>query len=209
MEVPGRPLNNRRTSGVSESNVSGLSKPRQAVAEDEDPSVDRDAVDHLGNLRKLSLRLARNRSDADDLVQDVYLHALRGSGSFRPGTNLLAWLRTILRNLASNRRRDEFRARVRIDETAVARAARFQAGSDASPEQTLLSQVIAPRLRQALESMPKALRDAIWLRDVEELSYSEIAGRLRIPIGTVMSRISRGRRLLHDLLLDGDDGTAL
>jgi len=191
--------------------VSGLPKPRKDLVADDGLAVDREALDHMVNLRKLSLRLARNRSDADDLVQDVYLHALRGSSSFRPGTNLLAWLRTILRNLASNRRRDEFRARarVRVDEAAVSHAARFQAAREASPEQTLLSQVIAPRLRQALESMPKGLRDAIWLRDVEELSYSEIAARLRIPIGTVMSRISRGRRLLHDLLLDGDDGTAL
>jgi RNA polymerase sigma-70 factor (ECF subfamily) len=69
-----------------------------------------------------------------------------------------------------------------------------------SPEEALLSRTMAPQLQQALESLPKALRDAVWLRDVEERSYAEIALHLRIPIGTVMSRISRGRRLLHDRL---------
>ena len=76
--------------------------------------------------------------------------------------------------------------------------------------QALLSQAIAPQLQHALESMPKELRDAVWLRDVEEHSYAEIAQRLRIPAGTVMSRISRGRRLLHDRLLELEGGkTAL
>jgi RNA polymerase sigma-70 factor (ECF subfamily) len=65
----------------------------------------------------------------------------------------------------------------------------------------LLARTLAPGLQGALESLPKSLRDAVWLRDVDELSYAEIAKRLRIPIGTVMSRISRGRRLLHDRLV--------
>jgi RNA polymerase sigma-70 factor (ECF subfamily) len=68
---------------------------------------------------------------------------------------------------------------------------------------------MAPGLQAALESLPKALRDAVWLRDVDELSYAEIAARLRIPIGTVMSRISRGRRLLHDRLVANAPAGAL
>ncbi len=179
----------------NDGDVTGLPKPR----EDDRPALETEALGHFGDLRKLSLRLTRNRADADDLVQDAYLRAFRAFERFTPGTNLKAWLQTILRNAASNRRRDQYRARVRDE---AARTAETRASGDASPEQALLSQVIAPRLQHALESMPKELRDAVWLRDVEELSYAEIAQRLRIPAGTVMSRISRGRRLLHDRLLE-------
>ena len=175
------------------------------LQKDRSPAFDDEAIDHLGGMRKLSLRLARNRTDADDLVQDAYLHALRSSDRFAPGTNLRAWLRTIITNLAKNRRRDHVRARVHADEQVLASAAVSYVSTEASPEQRLLSDVIGPRLQTALESMSKELRDAVWLRDVEELSYAEIARRLRVPLGTVMSRISRGRRLLHDRLIALDD----
>jgi RNA polymerase sigma-70 factor, ECF subfamily len=180
-------------------NVRGLRKERP-------PAFDDEALDHFGALRKLSLRLTQNRTEADDLVQDAYLHAFRASDRFTPGTNLKAWLRTILTNLARNRRRDGVRSRVRTNEEEVARAAESGVSDEASPEQRLLGEVVAPRLQTALESMPKTLRDAVWMRDVEELSYAEIARRLRVPIGTVMSRISRGRRLLHERLLALDGG---
>jgi RNA polymerase sigma-70 factor (ECF subfamily) len=117
---------------------------------------------------------------------------------------LRAWLRTILTNLAKNHRRDRGRSRIQANEDAVARAADSHVSGQASPEQLLLTDVVGPRLRTALESMPKSLRDAVWLRDVEELSYAEIAQRLRVPLGTVMSRISRGRRMLHERLLTSD-----
>jgi RNA polymerase sigma-70 factor (ECF subfamily) len=181
-------------SGVNYGDVSGSRKDRS-------PAFDDEALDHLGTLETLSRRVAQNRTDADDLVQDAYLHAFQASHRFTPGTNLRAWLRTILTNLAKNRRRDRGRARVEINEQAVAWAADAHVSEHASPEQLLLSEVVGPRLQTALESMPKALRDAVWLRDVEELSYADIARRLRVPIGTVMSRISRGRHLLHERLL--------
>ena len=174
--------------------MSGLRKGRP-------PAFDDEALDHLGALRALSFRLTQNKTEADDLVQDAYLHAFRASDRFTPGTNLKAWLRTILTNLARNRRRDRVRSRVQTNEEAVARAAESGVSAEASPEQRLLREVVAPRLQTALESMPKALRDAVWLRDVEELSYADIARRLRVPLGTVMSRISRGRGLLHERLL--------
>ena len=164
-------------------------------------SFDDEALEHLGALQAASRRIAVNRSEAEDLVQDAYLQAFKAAGRFTPGTNLRAWLRTILNNLAKNRRRDASRARVHANEYEVARAAGSLGSIHVSPEQQLLSAVIAPRLRDALEGMPKALRDAVWLCDVEELTYVEIAQRIRIPIGTVMSRISRGRRLLHARLV--------
>ena len=130
-----------------------------------------------------------------------YLQAFRASHRFTPGTNLRAWLRTILTNLVRNHHRDRDRSRVRSNEAEVERASVSQVSRQASPEQLLLNKVIGPRLQVALESMPKALRDAVWLRDVEELSYVEMAHQLRVPLGTVMSRISRGRRLLPERLL--------
>lgn len=172
---------------------------------DRSPAFDAEAVDQLGTMRKLSRRLAGSGAEADDLVQEAYLRALQASDRFTPGTNLKAWLRTILTNLASNHRRDRFRSRVSADEGKLARAADTHAAGEASPEQRLLTDVISPRLRTALESMPKTLRDAVWLRDVEDLSYADMARRLRIPVGTVMSRISRGRRRLHERLLALDD----
>jgi RNA polymerase sigma-70 factor (ECF subfamily) len=168
-----------------------------------EPPADLETADQLPQLRKVSFALTRNRADAEDLVQDVYVRALRASGSFSPGTNLRAWLTTILRNLTLNHRRDENRRRLRFepigDDDQVADVA---ASAQHSPDVALLGSVVAPQLRSALESMPKTLRDTVWLRDVEELTYAEIAQRLRIPIGTVMSRIARGRRQLHDRLLE-------
>jgi RNA polymerase sigma-70 factor (ECF subfamily) len=180
-----------------------------ALPKDRSQAFDAEALDHLGSLRALSLRLVRNRTDADDLVQDAYVQAFRASNRFTPGTNLRAWLRTIVTNLALNRRRDAGRARVHADEDRVARVTASSASPEASPEQRLLSAAIAPRLQHALESMPKTLRDAVWLRDVEELSYADIARRLRIPVGTVMSRISRGRQQLHDRLVASDADGAM
>ena len=175
---------------------------------DRSPAFDAEALDQLGTLRALSRRMAPDRTEADDLVQDAYLNAFRASDRFEPGTNLRAWLRTILTNLAKNRRRDLVRSRVQFNEAEVARAADARASAQASPEQRLLSEAVAPSLQAALESMPKTLRDAVWLRDVEEMTYADMARRLRIPIGTVMSRISRGRRLLHERLVARDQRDA-
>ena len=94
------------------------------------------------------------------------------------------------------------------DEAEVARATGAWASAAASPEDVLLRDSVDDRLQLALEAMPKALRDAVWLRDVEDLTYAEIAARLRVPIGTVMSRISRGRRQLHRRLASGDGAGA-
>jgi RNA polymerase sigma-70 factor (ECF subfamily) len=176
------------------------SRRSRAAATPAGGTFDAEALTHLTALQRASTALAPQRADAEDLVQDAYMRALRSSGSFQPGTNLRAWLFTILRNVARNRRRDERRRARRIDSGIDDDVAERTPSGDTSPEQRLLNRSVAPQLRDALESMPKALRDAVWLRDVEEMSYADIARRLRIPLGTVMSRISRGRRLLHDRL---------
>ena len=160
------------------------------------------ALDFLEPLYATALRLTRNPSDAEDLVQDTFVKALRFANQFAPGTNLKAWLYTILHNTWRNRRRDASRDTVEIDSVRVDEAATQTTGPSAleDPEQLLLRATLDADLQAALDSLPEAFREAVWLRDVEEFSYAEIAGMLGIPIGTVMSRISRGRRLLFDRL---------
>jgi RNA polymerase sigma-70 factor, ECF subfamily len=156
----------------------------------------------LEPLYVTALRLTRNRADAEDLVQDTFVKALRFADRFTPGTNLKAWLYTILHNTWRNRRRDAGRDFVEVDSERVDEAASQPGGPAAleTPERILLRETLDSDLQAALDGMPDAFREAVWLRDVEEFSYAEIAEMLGVPIGTVMSRISRGRRLLYDRL---------
>jgi RNA polymerase sigma-70 factor (ECF subfamily) len=165
-------------------------------------AFDAEALSYLNGLYATAWRLTRNPIEAEDLVQDTYLKAFRSANSFELGTNLRAWLYTILHNTYRNRRRDAARDPVTPDSDAVDRAAELP-GRAATPEQLLLQGTLDADLQAAFESLPEAFREAVWLRDVEEFSYAEIAKMLQIPIGTVMSRLARGRRLLHDRLTAG------
>ena len=163
-----------------------------------------DALASIDSLYRTALRLTRSAADAEDLVQDTYLKAFRAADRFEPGTNLRAWLFTILHNTARNRARDRSRDAVMVDSETVDQAAdgRVYAGSAGvlTPEALLLKDTLTPELQRAIDDLPGAFRQAVWLRDVEEFSYAEIANMLNIPAGTVMSRISRGRRMLFDRL---------
>jgi RNA polymerase sigma-70 factor (ECF subfamily) len=161
-------------------------------------------------LFSTAMRLTRNRADAEDLVQDTLVKAFRFSGRFKPGTNLKAWLYTILHNTWRNRRRDASRDTVEVDSGRVDEAATLPDGPAAldTPERILLRDTLDADLQAALDALPGAFRQAVWLRDVEELPYAEIARVLAIPIGTVMSRISRGRRLLYERLAGRRTGRA-
>jgi RNA polymerase sigma-70 factor (ECF subfamily) len=168
-------------------------------------AFERDALESLDSLYRAALRLSRDRADAEDLVQDTYLRAFRAADQFTPGTNLRAWLFTILHNAARNRFRDRARDPVAADSDLVDRAAEAVGplGVDVraeTPETILLRETLAPELQAAIDALPEAFRQAVWLRDVEEFSYAEIAEMLDVPIGTVMSRISRGRNLLFERL---------
>lgn len=154
----------------------------------------------LDRLYGTALRLTRNEADAQDLVQETYLRAFRAIDQFKSGTNLKAWLFTILHNAHLNQRRDRGRSPIEADNEAVDQAV-ADPGRVLSPEDLLLRASMDHDLQTALDGMPEAFREAVWLRDVEQLTYDEIAGVMRVPIGTVMSRISRGRRLLHDGLV--------
>jgi RNA polymerase sigma-70 factor (ECF subfamily) len=159
-----------------------------------------EALTYVDQLYATALRLTRSPSDAEDLVQDTYLKAFRAVNQFRPGSNLKAWLFTILQNTFRNARRDRGRDPVDVDSETVERSPLGELTPN--PEQRLLASAAGAEVRQALDALPPAFREAVWLRDVEELSYAEIAQVLDVPIGTVMSRISRGRRLLHERLLE-------
>ena len=156
----------------------------------------------LEPLYGTALRLTRNRADAEDLVQDTLVKAFRFAEKFERGTNLKAWLYTILHNTWRNRQRDAARETVDIDSDRVDEAASLPEGPLAheTPERILLRETLDADLQAALDELPEAFREAVWLRDVEEFTYAEIAAMLNVPIGTVMSRISRGRRLLFNKL---------
>ena len=170
------------------------------------PAFEAEALASLDSLYRAALRLTRVPADAEDLVQETYLKAFRSVDRFEPGTNLRAWLFTILHNTARNRIRDRARDTVAVDSEFVEQAADApapggrSAGAAETPESLLLRETLTPELQAAIDALPDAFRQAVWLRDVEEFSYAEIAEMLSIPIGTVMSRISRGRHALYEAL---------
>jgi RNA polymerase sigma-70 factor (ECF subfamily) len=170
------------------------------------PAFEAEALASLDSLYRAALRLTRVPADAEDLVQETYLKAFRSADRFQPGTNLRAWLFTILHNTARNRARDRARDTVAVDSEIVDRAADapapggLSAGVAETPESLLIRETLTPELQAAIDALPETFRQAVWLRDVEEFSYAEIAEMLSIPIGTVMSRISRGRHMLFERL---------
>jgi RNA polymerase sigma-70 factor, ECF subfamily len=172
--------------------------PPDSEVEPEDPFA-RDALAYVDSLYGTALRLTRRPADAEDLVQETYLKAFRASAQFERGTNLKAWLFTILHNTFRNMRRHDVRSPVDVDSETVEHAADLVA-QDQTPEQLLTRETLDADLQAALDALPEAFRQAVWLRDVEEFSYAEIARIVGVPIGTVMSRISRGRKLLYERL---------
>ena len=138
--------------------------------------------------------LTQNRDEAEDLVQETYVKALKGFSSFQPGTNFKAWIFRILRNTFLNSRTGLKAATVPLD----------PADEDANlptenqtPETILLDRASRELIQAAIEELPVAYREVLLLCEVEEMSYQEIASTAAIPIGTVMSRLSRARRLLR------------
>jgi len=158
--------------------------------------VQREALGWIDGLYGAALRLTRNPADAEDLVQDTYLKAFKSSNSFKPGTNLRAWLFTILHNHFLNDRRRARTSPVEVDSDVADKATAVVPADSETAEEALIRRVTDTEVRAALETLPESFREAVWLRDAEGFSYVEIGEMLKVPIGTVMSRISRGRRLL-------------
>jgi len=170
-------------------------------------AFEQEALALVDRLYAAAIRLTRNEADAQDLVQDTYLRAFRSAAQFEAGTNLRGWMFTILHNTFLNQRRDRGRNPVDADSEAVEQAPddRQAAGN---PEELLLRGTLDADLQAALDNLQPAYREAVWLRDVEQFTYEEIAGIVGVPIGTVMSRISRGRRALYDDLVTRSSGYA-
>src|SRR4051812_40538113 len=141
--------------------------------------------------------LTHDKHQAEDLVQETYLRAWKGFATFRPGTNFRAWIFRILRNLFLTSRTG-LRVHVSIEEEGEEE---LVPPTQETPESIFMSASTHEDIRTALAQLPVFYREVILLCDVEEMKYQEIAELLNVPVGTVMSRISRGRRLMRGLLV--------
>ena len=163
-----------------------------------------DALTHLDALYRTALRLTRRAQDAEDLVQETYERAFRFADRFAPGTNLLAWLFKILTNafLSRYRRGARERETSSLDNTEEYFLYNQLARPGEQPltetaEEEMLAQLVDDDVQRALEEVPAQFRLPVLLHDVEGFSYKEIAEIVEAPLGTVMSRLFRGRRLLQ------------
>jgi RNA polymerase sigma-70 factor, ECF subfamily len=166
-----------------------------------------EAMQYAQSLYSTALRMTRNQSDAEDLVQETYLKAFRSYGSFETGTNLKAWLFRILTNTFINTYRAKQRRPQESDLGSVEDLFLYKrlpslAGLSESAEEQLLDLFPAAEVREAIENLPETFLLPMLLNDVEGFSYKEVAEILDIPIGTVMSRLHRGRKTMQEALYD-------
>jgi len=163
-----------------------------------------EVLQHLDAVYRYAYALTRDRSDAEDLTQDTFLQALRHWEQFRPGTNARAWLFTICRNLFLRQR--ERRAREEPTEAAVLDGIANATQAFAAPPDAGRALFEAPELgdviRRELDKLPAEYREVVELSDLQDQSYADIAQVLGVPLGTVKSRLFRGRRLLQEALVD-------
>src|SRR6478736_10037770 len=175
----------------------------QPAAEPNDPRLrerfERDVLPLLPSLYGAAMRMTRNRSDAEDLVQETYLRAYRGFGGFQEGTNLKAWLYKILTNTYINiyrakKRRPDMETLDDVEDFYLYRriGGLEAVDADRSPEAEVLDSIPETAGTEAVEALPEQFRMAVLLADVEGFSYKEIAEIMDVPIGTVMSRLHRG-----------------
>ena len=168
---------------------------------------ERDAMQYVDQLYSAAMRMARNPADAEDLVQEAYTKAFSAFHQYKPGTNLKAWLYRILTNTYINLYRKRQREPLQsnsdtIEDWQLARAESHTSSGLRSAEAEALDHLPDSDVKRALQAIPEEFRLAVYFADVEGFAYKEISEIMNTPIGTVMSRLHRGRKMLRDMLAD-------
>jgi RNA polymerase sigma-70 factor, ECF subfamily len=171
--------------------------PPARSPEERREGYEKEALVHLDALYRVGLRLTGNAADAEDLVQETMLRAYRSWERYTPGTNAKGWLLTILRHLFINEYRRKSRHPETVDVDTIEPFALFQEVQEEDPQGAFFDKIVDDEVLRAIDGLPEAFREAVTLSDVEGLSYEEVAKVLDVPVGTVKSRLYRGRRLLQ------------
>ncbi len=191
-----RPAARRRDSAL----INLLTRRQEVTPAARCQEFEEQALVHLDSLYRTALRLTRNRAEAADVVQDTCLRAFKNFHRFTPGTNCRAWLFTILRRVFLNRVRRGQDKQLRDEPILEAAVASVTAPARDSPEGEFFRRILPADVEAALSALPLVFREAVILVDLEGFSHKEAAQALECPVGTVMSRLWRSRRLLRRAL---------